>query len=256
MKVISVPDQPEELPQEVITDALTQDRVIAAALIEDIVEWRIPPGSWIREREIAKRFEVSHAPVREAFRQIANIGLVEVVPWRGARVAVIDKQATIEILELWKSLFGVVCRLASQRMTDSEAEQLVARVKEFTAIAHATRNTFDHLAVSNRIGAYIAHCARAPQSKTLLDRVAIVAKWQQRIISQKFLEDLPVAPALKSAEIYERLCAAIKARQPDKADELARALIGNLQDYYQEALATYLDAQAVEQALRKPPRRK
>ena len=249
-------DQPEEMPQEAAKDALTQDRVIAAALIDDIVEWRIPPGSWIREREIAKRFGVSHAPVREAFRQVANIGLVEVVPWRGARVAVIDKLATIEILELWKSLFGVVCRLASQRMTDGEAEQLVARVKEFTAVEHATRNTFEHLAVSNRIGSYIAHCARAPQSKILLDRVAIVAKWQHRVISQKFLEDLPVAPALKSAEIYEQLCAAIQARQAEKADKLARSLIGNLQDYFQEALAAYLDGQAAPPPHRKVPRRK
>src|SRR3546814_2256525 len=46
--------------------APTQDRVIARLLTDDIVEWRIPPGSWLREREIAARFGVSHAPVREA----------------------------------------------------------------------------------------------------------------------------------------------------------------------------------------------
>src|SRR3546814_16204895 len=64
--------------------APTQDRVIARLLIDDIVEWRIPPGTWLREREIAARFDVSHAPVREAFRHLASIGLVKVVPWRGA----------------------------------------------------------------------------------------------------------------------------------------------------------------------------
>src|SRR3546814_9241828 len=32
--------------------APTQDRVIARLLTDDIVEWRIPPGSWLREREI------------------------------------------------------------------------------------------------------------------------------------------------------------------------------------------------------------
>src|SRR3546814_14970488 len=63
--------------------APTQDRVIARLLTDDIVEWRIPPGSWLREREIAARFGVSHAPVRAAFRRLARIGLVKVVPWRG-----------------------------------------------------------------------------------------------------------------------------------------------------------------------------
>ena len=50
--------------------APTQDRVIARLLIDDIVAWRIAPGSWLREREVAQRFGVSHAPVREAFRHI------------------------------------------------------------------------------------------------------------------------------------------------------------------------------------------
>lgn len=50
--------------------APTQDRVIARLLTDDIVEWRIRPGSWLREREIAERFGVSHAPVREAFRHL------------------------------------------------------------------------------------------------------------------------------------------------------------------------------------------
>ena len=59
--------------------APTHDRVIARLLTDDIVEWRIPPGAWLREREIAARFDVSHAPVREAFRHLARIGLVKVV---------------------------------------------------------------------------------------------------------------------------------------------------------------------------------
>src|SRR3546814_6040270 len=63
--------------------APTQDRVIARLLTDDIVEWRIPPGSWLREREIAARFGVSHAPVREAFRPTGRIGLAQVRPWRG-----------------------------------------------------------------------------------------------------------------------------------------------------------------------------
>src|SRR3546814_7507511 len=77
--------------------APTQDRVIARLLIDDIVEWRIPPGTWLRERETAARFDVSYAPVREAFRPLASIGLVKVVPWRGAYAIDVDDHGADEI---------------------------------------------------------------------------------------------------------------------------------------------------------------
>src|SRR3546814_17123307 len=86
----------------------------------DIVEWRSPPGSWLREREIAARFGVSHAPVREAFRHLARIGLVKVVPWRGTYVIDIAEHAATEVYELWQSLFSIVCRLSAAKMTHHE----------------------------------------------------------------------------------------------------------------------------------------
>src|SRR3546814_12740537 len=111
--------------------APTQDRVIARLLTDDIVEWRIPPGSWLREREIAARFGVSHAPVREAFRHLARIGLVKVVPWRGTYVIDIDEHAANEVYELWTSLFGVVCRLDAVEMKDRAGRELVPSLVEY-----------------------------------------------------------------------------------------------------------------------------
>lgn len=218
---------------------LTQDRVIANALIDDIVEWRIAPGSWIREREIAQRFGVSHAPVREAFRYVAQIGLVKVEPWRGARVITVDRRATVEVLELWKAMFGVICRLACDTMSDADGQELILRLREFKEVAQNTRNTFAHLSVSNRIGRFIAKRAGAPLAMEMLDRIAILARWQHRVISDQFLESLPEAPALRSAEIYQELCEHIVHRRRDEADAAARALLGHLQSYYQSALDDY-----------------
>ena len=234
---------------------LTQDRVIARALIDDIVEWRIKPGAWIREREVAQRFSVSHAPVREAFRYVAQIGLVTVVPWRGARVITVDRRATIEVLELWKAMFGVVCRLACDTLSDEDGRELLVRLEEFKEVAQRTRNTFEHLTISNRIGRFIAKRAGAPLAMEMLDRVAILARWQHHVISDQFIAKLPVAPALRSAEIYEELCGHIIARQHDAADAAARALLGHLQSYFQGAIDEYF-AQNAAQPVRRRPRRR
>lgn len=221
----------------------TQDRMIAHALIEDIVEWRIPPGSWIREREIAERFGVSHAPVREAFRHIATIGFVQVVPWRGAHVIDIDHHAAEEVLELWKANYGVVCRLAAQKISVEDGHTLMMKLGEYKALVHRTRNTFDHLALSNRIGAFIARCSGARLASDMLDRVALFARWQHHVLAADYYE--PEA-GIRSAELYEALCRAIVAHQPDSADQAARALLGYLQQRFEQPLSEYLTVKRAE----------
>ena len=56
-------------------------------LADEIVRGAIPPGSGLDETELARRFGVSRTPVREAIRQLAASGLVEVRAHRGAVVA-------------------------------------------------------------------------------------------------------------------------------------------------------------------------
>lgn len=218
-------------------DERTQDRQIADALIEDIVEWRIPPGSWIREREIAERFGVSHAPVREAFRHVANTGFINVVPWRGAHVIEIDRHAVTQVFELWKVLFGVACRLAAARFTAEDGKKLLRKLDEYDALVRQTRNTFQHLAASNRIGAFIARHSDAALANELLDRIALFARWQHHVIGEDYFN---AEAGLESAQLYRELAAALIARDPDRADAAARALLGHLQEKSAAPLEAYL----------------
>jgi len=220
--------------------APTQDRVIARLLTDDIVEWRIPPGAWLRERDIAARFGVSHAPVREAFRYLSRIGLVKVVPWRGTFVIDLDDHAANEVYELWKSLFGVVCRLASIEMSDRDGRELMHRLVEYKDVTQRTDNTFDHIRVSNRIGRFIAKRSKAPLALELLDRVALLARWQHNVYTEGFLAVHASEAAGQSAILYDRLCRHIVAREPDAADAVARDLIAITQVSFAKAFEEYM----------------
>ena len=221
-------------------NAPTQDRVIARLLTDDIVEWRIPPGSWIREREIAARFGVSHAPVREAFRHVASIGLIKVVPWRGAFVIDVDHHAANEVYELWKALFGVVCRLACAEMSDRDGRELMHRLVEYKDVTHRTADAFEHLRVSNRIGRFIAKRSNAPMAMELLDRMALHARWQHNVFTDAFVAAHGAGDTGRhSAVLYEQLCRHIVAREPDDADRVARDLIATSQHNFAEALDAY-----------------
>jgi DNA-binding GntR family transcriptional regulator len=223
-------------------DEETQDRHIASALIEDIVEWRIPPGSWIREREIAERFDVSHAPVREAFRHVANTGFVNVVPWRGAHVIEIDRHAFDEVFELWKALFGVVCRLAASKLTEDQGQELLRRLNAYDRLVRNTGNTFEHLTASNRIGAFIARASGAVLATELLNRIALFARWQHHVITKAEVTDEAgiVQAGIRSAELYFELVRALIRRDPEESDRRARSLLQHLQDRSVEPLEAYL----------------
>lgn len=238
------------------SNAPTQDRVIARLLIDDIVAWRIPPGSWLREREIAARFGVSHAPVREAFRHVASLGLVRVVPWRGAFVIDVDDHGADEIYELWKALFGVVCRLACTAMSDRDGRELMHRLVEYKDVTERTTNSAEHLRVSNRIGRFIAKRSNAPTAMELLDRLALLARWQHNVYSDEYIaaHDGKGEVGRRSAVLYEQLCRHIVAREPDDADRVARDLIATSQQNFAEALAEYKARRGKPKAGRRRPR--
>ena len=53
---------------------------ICHQLVEDIITAKIPPGQKLEEQTIAKRFDVSRTPVRDAFRQLVGTGLASSRP--------------------------------------------------------------------------------------------------------------------------------------------------------------------------------
>lgn len=66
-------------------DPVTSQR-IASALREAILAGDFPPGTWLRQDDIAARFGTSRLPVREALRILEAEGLTALSPNRGAQI--------------------------------------------------------------------------------------------------------------------------------------------------------------------------
>ncbi len=56
------------------------------ALFQAIADGAIPPGSPLRLQSLADQLDMSMMPIREAIRRLQSMGLVEIVPHRGAWV--------------------------------------------------------------------------------------------------------------------------------------------------------------------------
>jgi len=66
-------------------------------MMELLFSNKYEPGEWINESVIANELNISKAPIREALRELAAIGLVQIVPHRGARVTEFTKRDMEEI---------------------------------------------------------------------------------------------------------------------------------------------------------------
>jgi DNA-binding GntR family transcriptional regulator len=104
----------------------TLSEAIRVGLADEITAGHLPPGAEIDEQAVAERFGVSRTPVREALRDLAALGLVEIEPRRGVRVAALTPGRLGEMFEVMAEIEAMCARLATHRMTAVERLALQA----------------------------------------------------------------------------------------------------------------------------------
>ncbi len=195
------------------SDAVTELR-------ELIVFGTIPPGSALRLEELARTLDMSISPVREAIRELENLGLAEHVPYRGARVTLLDAAEMHDVYEARVALETLAVRRVALRADEGGAEIIQS------AFADLARN-------------YDTHDARViVRGNTLFhDAIAFASgsRWLQRLIrptletSERFSAALggvreEVAHATER-EGHAQILDACRAHDPDAAaDALQRHL--------------------------------
>ena len=139
------------------------------ALADDIVRGLLVPGAALDETELARRFGVSRTPVREAIRQLAASGLVEVRAHRGAVVARPSEDRLLGMFEAMAELEALCAGLAAERMTPAERGQLEAVHRELRALIqsgdpqryHDANESFHAAIYAGAHNAYLAEMTHA-----------------------------------------------------------------------------------------------
>lgn len=89
-----------------------------------IVRGELKPGSKLSEQMLVERYGGSRAPMREAIQKLESRHLVIRVPHAGARVVSLSLTELKDIYEVRVELESMACRLAAERMTDAEINDL------------------------------------------------------------------------------------------------------------------------------------
>ena len=85
--------------------------LIRRALLKRISDGVYFPGERLKEMELAHEFEVSQAPVREAFRELESLGVLVSEHYRGTRVREISSQETHDAYQLRGYLEEIAAQL-------------------------------------------------------------------------------------------------------------------------------------------------
>ena len=116
---------------------ITRAEELRLQLADEIVRGVLAPGAPLDETDIARRFNVSRTPVREALRQLAASGLIETRAHRGAVVARPTLERLTGMFEAMAELEALCAGLAAERMTPLERHRLEVVHEELRALSHA-----------------------------------------------------------------------------------------------------------------------
>ncbi|MCQ3001193.1 GntR family transcriptional regulator [Pseudomonas syringae] len=108
----------------VVDDPETLSENVFRRIQSAIIKGEIAPGSKISEPELARTYGISRGPLREAIHRLEGQRLLVRIPHVGARVVSLSHAELIELYEIRESLEGMACRLAAERMTAEEINDL------------------------------------------------------------------------------------------------------------------------------------
>lgn len=109
----------------------TRREAIGRQLRSEIVTGLLPPGTVIKDGELAQRLGVSITPVREAIAQLVAEGLIDVAPNRVRRVAVMTTKGAVELNDVMGVLACAGVEWGIDNLTDDHIDRLRTRLAEF-----------------------------------------------------------------------------------------------------------------------------
>ncbi len=118
-------------------------------IVMEIARGALAPGATLRELEIAERLGTSQTPVREAFRKLAAVGLLETRIHVGTRVRHFTAKELSDAVPVRAALEGIAGRLVAERGVRLDAE-LAEALRHMEEVA----DTGDRLALANASTAF------------------------------------------------------------------------------------------------------
>ena len=182
---------------------------------EDILSGRYEQNTELKEAAIGAELGVSRTPVREALRQLELEGLVTIIPNRGAYVNMITAKDVQDIYVIRSMLEGLCARWATQSIT---AEQLDS-MEETLCLSeyHTSKKNYEKLDELDSL--FHEQLYEAGGSRILNH---ILSDFHDYVKMVRKATISTSSRSVTSTEEHRAIFEAIKEKDPDKAEALAK----------------------------------
>jgi DNA-binding GntR family transcriptional regulator len=215
--------------------------------IHDHLRWLIldgvlPPGTELKQAELARVFDVSRTPLREAFRMLQEEGLIEADINHRGRVTALDAVDLDCLYAARIALEAMGARLTAGHLTRAEVQEASAQLHDMDRAEQGADIPAWHQAHRAFHRLLVARC-----TPTVLRTIASYAERSERYV-RTVQHRHPDAFTARRQEHYD-LFSAVVACEPERAAHLvARHLAGTARRVIQD-LAPGREARGVRQVM-------
>jgi DNA-binding GntR family transcriptional regulator len=226
-----MPGGAETMPAN--ADTLDSPRTVAGLVAErlraQIVAGELPAGTKLRQVEIARRFDVSTTPVREALAALQREGLVRLHPQRGAVVFLPSVQDLREHYEIRAALESLAAGRTAERFQEEWVEPLETLLREMRGGPPAAR----YIELNQRFHTQLYEHSDRPR---LVEMIAALRDASSAYLHiYRAADDFPVKRL--DAE-HHRILQACVAREPLEAAAATREHLENTVEHVATRLAS------------------
>lgn len=185
-------------------------------LAGQIISGALAPGQKLEEKQLTQQFGASRTPIREALRELAARGFIELVPRRGGVVTRIGLDQLIDMLEAECEVEALCARLAAQRMTaleKSEIEAILAKLESIMAAGNYAAYIELNQELHSRICGGAHNATISAMTRELRDRLAPFRQSQIETVEERLT---------RSMREHHDIVNAIVAGNPEEAYEAMR----------------------------------
>lgn len=183
-------------------------------LKSNIITMELTPGAMVSENELAAQMGLSRTPVREALMDLAKCRVVDVLPQRGSRIALIDYALVDEARFARQVLEVAILDQVCERATAADIAQLRQNVRlQMMAQEPEMGGSLDLTELDDAFHEMLFRIAQKENTFNMLGSMTI------HFDRVRFLA-LGVVKDQKIIDDHQAICEAIAAKDAKKAKEI------------------------------------
>ena len=199
----------------------------------DIITCVLEPGQQIAQPQLAEKHRIGLTPVREALRRLAQEGFVQAIPRFGYIVSPVTFADVYEVYELRAIVESAAVRLAAIRAADEQLTKIL-KSASFTYV-YRDRESYSHFLALNK--EWHRSVVAIAGNQRMVDLISKTLDELTRVFHLG-LDLRDSAEEMRSEHLA--LAAALRDRDPDRAEKIVQSQIARSQARVLEALTNRL----------------